>query len=436
MTGFPPSSISTATTSPGFCRDCFTPLDSEASTSRCTSCRSPRLVRHAEWADLSIAHIDCDAFYAAIEKRDNPDIRDKPVIIGGGTRGVVSTACYIARISGVHSAMPMFQARKLCPKAVVIPPNMAHYAAVGQEIRQMMRDLTPLVEPLSIDEAFLDLTGTQRLHGQAAAVTLAKLAVQIEKQIGITVSVGLSHNKFLAKLASDFDKPRGFSIIGKAETVDFLSKLPVSKIWGVGKAMQERLARDGIRTISQIQNLSEVEMVKRYDQTGFRLARLARGLDERRVTPISETKSISTETTFTTDISDVTELERVLWSLSEKLARRCKEKKLAGRTVVLKAKTRKFTSLTRSHTRHSPTQMAEAIFRDGKALLQDLITSRPGEAYRLIGIGLSQITSDDIADIPDLAEPERKKQIDGERAMDRLRAKFGEQTIRKGRDLL
>ncbi len=436
MTGSRHSSPSTASDSPGFCRDCCTPLAVEAEAQRCPNCRSPRLMRHIEWTELSIAHIDCDAFYAAIEKRDKPEIRDKPVIIGGGVRGVVSTACYIARISGVHSAMPMFQAKKLCPDAVIIPPDMARYSAAGQTIRQMMRDLTPLVEPLSIDEAFLDLTGTQRLHGLPPALILAKLARQIENEVGITVSVGLSHNKFLAKLASDFDKPRGFSIIGKAETTDFLSKLPVARIWGVGKAMQNRLSRDGIQSIRQIQNLSEAEMVKRYDQTGYRLARLARGIDDRRVSPLNETKSISTETTFNSDISDPAVLEKHLWALSEKLARRCKEKNLAGRTIVLKAKTGQFTSLTRSHTRHSPTQMAEAIFTDGKTLLTELIMSRPREAYRLLGIGVSQISSADSADIPDLAEPERKKQIDGERAMDRLREKFGPQSIRKGRDLL
>jgi len=436
MTGSLHSSSSAASKSSGFCRDCDTPLTADPEPKRCPVCRSPRLVRHVEWTELSIAHIDCDAFYAAIEKRDNPEIRDKPVIIGGGLRGVVSTACYIARISGVHSAMPMFQAKKLCPDAVIIPPDMARYSAVGHEIRQMMQDLTPLVEPLSIDEAFLDLTGTQRLHGLAPALILAKFARRIEQEIGITVSVGLSHNKFLAKLASDFDKPRGFSVIGKAETTAFLGKLPVARIWGVGKAMQDRLARDGIRNIKQIQNLSEAEMVKRYEQTGYRLARLARGIDDRRVSPLSETKSISTETTFNSDISDPAMLEKHLWALSEKLARRCKEKKLAGRTIVLKAKTRQFTSLTRSHTRHSPTQMAEAIFKDGKMLLVELLASRPREAYRLLGIGVSQITPAEFADIPDLAEPERKKQIDGERAMDRLREKFGPQSIRKGRDLL
>lgn len=418
----------------GFCRDCLTPITS--GEPRCSTCRSPRLVSHEEWNLLSIAHIDCDAFYAAIEKRDRPELADKPVIIGGGTRGVVSTACYIARINGVHSAMPMFQARRLCPDAVILPPNMALYSAAGHEIREIMRALSPLVEPLSIDEAFIDLSGTERLHGTPPAISLAKLAKDIEQKVGITVSIGLSHNKFLAKLASDLDKPRGFSIIGRAETMTRLSSLPVAKIWGVGKAMQTRLARDGITMVRQIQMLSEDEMLRRYDQTGYRLAKLARGEDTRQVVPISDAKSISSETTFDTDISDPTHLERHLWRLSEKVAHRCKQKGRAGRTVVLKVKTKAFTSLTRNHTRRNPTQMAEAIFRDGQLLLKALLADRGHEAFRLIGIGVAQLVDAHEADIPDLAEPERKKEIASERAMDRLREKFGHDAIRKGRDLL
>ena len=187
------------------------------------SCGSPRLVRHPELAHLAIAHVDCDAFYAAIEKRDNPALRDKPLIVGGGHRGVVATACYIARTYGVRSAMPMFEARRLCPHAEVVRPDMAKYAAAGREVRARMLDLTPLVEPLSIDEAFLDLSGTARLHGLAPAKTLARFAKRVEAEIGITVSIGLSHNKFLAKVASDLDKPRGFSVLGAGEAAAFLA---------------------------------------------------------------------------------------------------------------------------------------------------------------------------------------------------------------------
>ena len=194
-----------------FCRDCL--ADVPERSPRCAGCGSPRLARHGELARMAIAHVDCDAFYATIEKRDDPSLADKPVIVGGGHRGVVATACYIARTFGVRSAMPMFEARRRCPHAHVIKPDMAKYVRVGREVRAMMEALTPQVEPLSIDEAFLDLTGTERLHGMMPAKTLARFAKRVEADIGITVSIGLSQNKFLAKIASDLDKPRGFSML-------------------------------------------------------------------------------------------------------------------------------------------------------------------------------------------------------------------------------
>lgn len=215
---------------PGLCRDCATPVLSPAD--RCSGCGSPRLIFHRELHSLKIAHIDCDAFYASVEKRDDPSLRDRPVIVGGAQRGVVSAACYIARIKGVHSAMPMFQARKLCPDAVVIRPDMQKYSAVGRQIRTLMQATTPLVEPVSIDEAFLDLSGTERLHHGSPAATLIKLIQSIEAECGITASVGLSYNKSLAKLASDLDKPRGFAILGRHDAPAFLGELPVNKIWG------------------------------------------------------------------------------------------------------------------------------------------------------------------------------------------------------------
>src|SRR5256714_4449669 len=198
-----------------FCRDCLRDLDFPST--RCGECGSPRLVRHGQLPSLTLAHIDCDAFYATVERRDNPALADKPVIIGGGKRGVVSAACYIARTYGVRSAMPMFQALELCPSAAVIPPDMAKYVRVGRDVRQAMQALTPLVEPLSIDEAFLDLSGTERVHGMIPAKVLARFAREVEHNIGITVSVGLSCNKFLAKIASDLDKHRGFAAIDQVE---------------------------------------------------------------------------------------------------------------------------------------------------------------------------------------------------------------------------
>ena len=234
-----------------FCRDCLADLDARAK--RCGECGSPRLVRHRALAALALAHVDCDAFYATVEKRDNPEVADKPVIIGGGKRGVVSAACYIARTYGVRSAMPMFKALELCPAAIVIRPDMAKYVRVGREVRQAMQALTPLVEPLSIDEAFLDLAGTERVHGMIPAKVLARFARDVERDIGITVSVGLSCNKFLAKIASDLDKPRGFAALDQDQARALLAEKPVGFIFGVGPATQVRLAARGFRTIADLQ---------------------------------------------------------------------------------------------------------------------------------------------------------------------------------------
>lgn len=414
----------------GLCRDCFAPVPEGAE--RCPVCRRPRLVFHPELHALTIAHLDCDAFYAAIEKRDNPELRDKPLIIGGGQRGVVSTCCYIARIRGVRSAMPMFKALAACPEAVVMKPDMAKYARVGREVRALMRDMTPLVEPVSIDEAFLDLTGTERLHHASAATSMARLAKRIEDEIGITISVGLSHNKFLAKIASDLDKPRGFAVIGRAETLSFLAAKPVSLIWGVGKALEAKLARDGITRIAQLQKMEENDLMARYGSMGRRLWRLARGEDFRHVEPGHEAKSISAETTFMRDISDVSELDRILWPLCEKVSRRAKAAGLSGSTVVLKLKTADFKTRTRNQTLHDPTQLAEVIYRIASPMLAREAT---GTKFRLLGVGISGLADGDIADPPDMLDPGAARRAAAERAMDRLREKFGDKSIGKGRGL-
>jgi DNA polymerase-4 len=411
----------------GFCRDCL--KRASASAVRCAACGSPRLVRHPELRRLAIAHLDCDAFYAAIEKRDDPTLADKPVIVGGGKRGVVATACYIARIRGVRSAMPMFQALKACPDAIVVPPNMEKYAAVGREVRAMMLDLTPLVEPLSIDEAFLDLSGTERLHGASPAESLAKLARRIENEIRITVSIGLSFNKFLAKIASDLTKPRGFSVIGKAEAVSFLGGKPVSLIWGVGKAMQARLAADGIHTIAALQRIEEAELARRYGAMGLRLARLARADDSRSVEPHGEAKSVSAETTFASDIADLHTLKAVLRSLSEKVSRRLKKAELAGRTVTLKLKTADFRLRTRSRRLADPTLLADRIFTAGAELLAREID---GTRYRLIGIGISEFADPRLADPADLVDRDAAKRAAAEAAIDTIRSKYGNRAVELG----
>ncbi|MBT5186208.1 MAG: DNA polymerase IV, partial [Kordiimonadaceae bacterium] len=322
-----------------FCRDCLNDIEEYQSNTSCPKCASPRIISHSELDQLSIAHIDCDAFYASVEKRDNPELNSKPLIIGGGKRGVVSTCCYIARTYGVRSAMPMYQAIKLCPNATVIPPSMNKYSEASKLIRVYFDHLTPAVEPISIDEAFLDLTGTEKLHGMPPAKILAQTAKKISVEIGITVSVGLSYNKFLAKLASDLDKPNGFSIIGKQEAKTFLTKQPISKIWGVGKVLNKKMTRAGITQIGQLQQMALKKLVQDYGIMGERLYYFSRGEDSRNIIPQQKTKSVSNETTFNEDIKDYNTLKKHLWALCEKLSARLKEKHLSAKTISLKLKT-------------------------------------------------------------------------------------------------
>jgi DNA polymerase IV len=410
-----------------YCRDCLT-FNAETAL-RCIKCGSPRLLKHIERDQLSIAHIDCDAFYASVEKRDRPELRDRPVIIGGGKRGVVSTCCYVARIRGVKSAQPMFKALAACPDAVVIKPDMAKYASVGRQVRQLMQELTPLVEPVSIDEAFLDLTGTALLHHASPAVALAQLAKRIETEIGISVSVGLSYCKFLAKLASDLDKPRGFSIIGEAEAKSVLAGLPVRKIWGVGPAFEASLAKAGITMIGQLQDMELGDLMRRFGSMGQRLYHLSRGEDERNVTVGHETKSVSAETTFDTDLRGFDQLVAPMRALSEEVSARLKKADLSGRTVTLKLKTSDFKSRTRALSLPDPTQLADRIFRAGLLLLDREID---GTAFRLLGIGLSDIEDTGRADPVDLVDDGAVKRQKAELAVDKLREKFGKQAVETG----
>ena len=407
-----------------FCRDCL--ADAAEKATRCPACGSPRLARHRELDTLTIAHVDCDAFYATIEKRDDPSLVDKPLIVGGGKRGVVATCCYVARTYGVRSAMPMFEALRKCPHATVIKPNMSKYAGVGREVRQIMLALTPQVEPLSIDEAFLDLTGTARLHGMSAAKVLARFAAQVERTLGITISIGLSANKFLAKIASDLDKPRGFAVIGQSEAAEFLAPKPVGFIYGVGAVSAAKLANDGFRLIADLQRAEERDLMRRYGEEGSRLWRLARGIDARKVEPDHETKSISAETTFNSDISDFRPLEQQLWELTERVSDRLKAKALAGSTVTLKLKTADFKLRTRARALGSPTQLAALIFAAGRDLLKNEVGAT---RFRLIGIGVSNLedaVGDELADLLD------RRTAQAEHAVDRLRSKFGRDAVVKG----
>ncbi len=377
--------------------------------------------------------MDCDAFYASVEKRDNPDLRDKPVIIGGGDRGVVSTACYIARIRGVRSAMPAFQARKLCPDGVFLPPRMEAYATVSRQVRTMMDELTPKVEPLSLDEAFMDLSGTERLHGVPPAVMLARLVKRMKDELGITGSIGLSHNKYLAKVASDLDKPRGYSIIGKGETADFLAGKPVRLIWGIGPAGQQSLEKAGVRTFDDLLRWEKEDLVARFGSMGERLYHLARGEDYRRVSANDPVKSISKETTLLKDSSNIDLLDGHLWRLSEQVADRAKAKNYAGRVVTLKLKRANFSALTRRVTLPGATQLSDRIYRTSRALFDQVVDEGP---FRLIGVGISDLVPAEGADqFADLLDPDAGQREKVERASDAIRARFGKDAIRKGRSL-
>jgi len=381
------------------CRECGALAANPLAERRCGECGSPRLVEHPELAELTLAHIDCDAFYATVEKRDRPELLHRPVIVGGGHRGVVLACCYVARLHGIRSAMPMFKALESCPDAVVIRPDMAKYRAVSEQVRALMEAVTPQVQPISIDEAFLDLSGTERLHRGPAARTLALLAGRIEREAGITVSIGLSYNKFLAKLASDLDKPRGFAVVGRSEALAFLAPRPVSLLWGVGAALAQRLARDGITTIGELRERTERELVARYGAIGRRLCRFSRGEDDRAVVTDSPTKSISVETTFDRDLAAPEALAEALEPLARQLARRLGAHGLAAAGVTLKLKTSRFRIITRSRALPDPTQRAEVLYRAALHLLRE---AADGTLYRLIGIGGDRLVDAERADPPDL----------------------------------
>ena len=409
------------------CRECLSTFDSKVLY--CANCESLNLISHKEIEKLDIAHVDCDAFYASIEKRDNPKLKNSAVIIGGGKRGVVATACYLARIKGVRSAMPMYKALKLCPSATIIKPNMSKYRDASRKIQNLMNQLTPLTEPISLDEAFLDLSGTKKLHKKIPAVLLAELSKKINQEVGISVSIGLSYNKFLAKICSDLDKPKGFSLLGRGDSKKFLSSQPVEILWGVGKILKRKLNDDGIKTISQIEELGIKEVINRYGSIGSHIYSLSQGKDLRRVVPQRQIKSISHETTFENDISDKEVLEKKLWSLCEKVSKRSKEKGLGGQTITLKLKTKEFKLISRSCTIDEPTQIGELIFQNSKTLLDredDKIK------YRLIGVGISNLKDSELCDLYDLINISKTKNAKIEYAIDDIRNKFGKDLIKKG----
>ena len=412
---------------PSVCRDCLSRFDRPEA--RCPACRSPRVVTHAELDQLVIAHLDCDAFYASVEKRDRPELRDVPVIVGGGHRGVVATACYIARQYGVGSAMPMFKALKACPDAVVIKPDFAKYKHESRRILGALANLTPLIQTLSLDEAWADLSGTERLNGGPPAWQLARLQKWIEDDVGLTVSIGLAPNRFLAKVASELDKPRGFSVIG-SEAQQLLAPRPVSILPGVGPIFGRTLRANGFETIGQLAGADVRDLVKRYGDWGLRLHDLSHGRDSRPVDPEHDRKGMSAETTFNVDLSSVADLESQLWPLCEKLASKARRDGIAGRVVTLKLRRTDFRILTRRRTLADPVQTARTLFAEGRALLKPEL----GRPYRLIGIGMADLV--DAADVaPGLFAADRTRELATETTIDRLRDRFGPGAVISGRSL-
>jgi DNA polymerase-4 len=412
------------------CRDCCSILPDAALA--CPACRPGRVVSHPELFRLTIAHVDCDAFYASVEKRDRPELAARPVIVGGGTRGVVTAACYVARMYGVKSAMPMFKALKACPDAVVIRPDFEKYTKASRAVRALMNELTPLVLPLSIDEAVLDLAGTEALHGAPPAVVLARFARRVEREVGITISIGLAANRLMGKIAAGRDKPRGFAVIGADQAPGFLAEQPVRLLPGIGPALARRLETIGITRLGHLQVLNDRDALRRLGDDGPALARRARGEDARAVHPDHETKSISAETTFGADLTTIPDLERHLWRLSEKLARRLKAHDIAAAGVVLKLKTASFSSRTRAARLPAPTVLPDLLFGAARVLLAREAT---GTAFRLIGIGANPLVPKDQADHGDLADTETPRMAKAQAAIDALRERFGENSVVKGRVL-
>lgn len=410
------------------CRDCMWTGD-DAGTARCPSCGSRRVIAHAELDRLSIAHLDCDAFYASVEKRDRPELRDRPVIVGGGVRGVVSTACYVARLHGVGSAMPMFKALKACPDAVVIKPDFRKYVAESERILGELAALTPLIQPLSLDEAWADLSGTERLNGGPAALQLVRLQKKIEDDTGLTVSIGLAPNRFLAKIASEMDKPRGFSVIG-AEAQVLLAPRPVTILPGVGPVFGRVLRSDGFATVGDLAQAELKDLARRYGEHGLRLHDLAHGRDARPVNPNHERRGMSAETTFNVDLTDVADLEAELWPLCEKLAAKARRNGTAGRVIVLKLRRTDFRIVTRRITLAEPVQTARALF----AAARDLLKPELGRPYRLIGVGMAEVQDASHA-APALFQTTENRDLKTETAIDRLREKFGKDAVVAGRTL-
>ncbi len=412
------------------CRDC---ANFSTDKIKCHKCNSPRILEHDELLSLNIAHIDCDAFYASVEKSRNPLLINKPVIVGGGKRGVVTTCCYIARIKGVKSAMPIFKAKKLCPEAIIIHPKMTLYKRISKIVFSKFNQLTPLVETIAFDEAYLDFSGTYQLYKKTPAELLVKLALEIEKQLGITISIGLSENKFLAKLASSFNKPRGFTVIGKSEKLEFIKNLHIKNIPGIGPSLQKKFERNSIITIDNLRKLDKKKLINGFGNFGGTVWNMARGIDERKVNPSNQRKSISKETTFETNISDFNELKKTLWALSENVSEILKKNNTFARLLTLKLKRHNFKTITCSFTFLEPTYLAENIYQTAISLLKNKIEQAP---FRLIGLSTSKFCIEKQQSFSNLKLNKKSQKIEKtEHVVDKIRLKFGKEIIKKGRSM-
>lgn len=388
-----------------------------------------------------IAHVDMDSFFASVEVRDNPSLAGKPIAVGGhpGKRGVVSSASYEARRFGVRSAMPMATALRMCPDLIVVPGRMSKYADASRKLREIFREFSPLVEPLSLDEAFLDLTGAQRLLGTVREIGEA-IRRRIAEELHLTASVGISSSKFVAKLASDHEKPDGLTIVAPGEIVSFVQSLPLERLWGVGPATLERLRRAGIRSIRALAQADPDQLERSLGRHAGRLIELARGHDDRPVAPGAPMKSVSHEVTFARDQSDAGVLEGVLLGLAEKVARRARSKNVSGRTVTLKLRRPDFTTLTRSRTLANPTNVTGVIFQNVRSLFESV--RRPQEAVRLLGVGLSNLVESHQLELDLFAcageEPggEGEKRRHLQEAEDAIIDRFGTSALARARTLL
>ena len=384
---------------------------------------------------LTILHVDMDAFYASVEQRDRPELRGRPVIVGGSAegRGVVSAASYEARKYGIHSAMPTFTARRLCPDGVFLPVRMKRYAEVARLVRAIFHSFTPLVEPLSLDEAFLDVHGCEGLFGPAPQIA-RKIKKRIRADTALTASVGVAANKFLAKLATELGKPDGLVVIEPERAAEVLAPLPVSRIWGVGAKGEKRLHALGLRTIGQLAALPEEVIVGHLGEAGRRLWQLAHGRDGRAVTPDEAAKSVSTETTFARDVGDREALRGWLLELVEQLGERMRRHGLRGRTIELKVRTSDFRTFIRSATLADATDLTAVIWRTAA----DLFDRRVPDAWlplRLLGVGASSLRRDDAVQ-GHLFEGEwRAKQRSLDRTVDEIRRQFGDEAIRRARGM-